>query len=211
MLTTNGVIDKSSTDSLMIMEDLEELGDLQLKSQSSRDRVKVLFKNETYMGKVKLIWLNYQGDEVDYGLIGHSEARFMNTFLTHPWVCRLEKEDDDAEEKEEQEEVFFQWPDSGKLRPVFEAQKFVEKMWQENDEELQNDLQHFLNGQLRMDVIIRNKYSPPSLVDYVANILTDQPWVTLDSVASLELPATLSKQLKADILRKRPLLPQVVS
>ena len=47
-------------------------------------------------------------------------------------------------------------------------------------------------------------------MDYVANILTDQPWVTLDSVASLELPATLSEQLKADILRKRPLLTQVV-
>jgi hypothetical protein len=194
----------------MDMEDLEEIGDLQMKSQSSRDRVKVLFKNETSKGQVKIFWLNYQGDEVDYGLIGHSEAMIMNTFLTHPWVCRLEKEDDDAEEEEEYGNVFFQWPDSGKLRPVFEAQKFVEKMWQENDEELQNDLQHFLNGQLRMDVIIRNKYSPSSLVDYVANILTDQPWVTLDSVASLGLPATLSEQLKADILRKRPLLTQVV-
>ena len=192
------------------IEDLEELGDLQMRSQSSRDRVKVLFKNETTKGQVRLLWLNYQGDEVDYGLIGHSETMIMNTFLTHPWICRLEKDDDDdTEEENEHEEVFYQWPDRAKLRPVFEAQKFVEKMWQENDEELQNDLQHFLNGQLRMDVIIRNKYSPPSLVDYVANILTDQPWVTLDSVASLELPATLSQQLKADILRKRPLLPQV--
>ena len=154
------------------------LEDLLLRSLTSITRVKVLFRNESE-SLVRLLWLKYQGEEVDYGVIGIDGSRSMKTFLTHPWVCTAEDgeddsdkdedEEDDSERDEEEEdatkckEPFFQWPDRGKLRQVFEAEKFAQNMW-ENNEGDRTDLLHFLNGQARLSVIIRNKYSPLPLV-----------------------------------------------
>ena len=149
--------------------------DLPLRSLTSRTRVKVLFRNESE-SHVRLLWLNFQGEEVDYGVIGKTESILMNTFLTHPWVCKAVAEEDDSEKDEEEEdarkfiEPFFQWPDRGKLRAVFEAEKFAQKM-----KLSRSDLQHFLNGQARLTVIIRNRYNPLPLVDYMVETLAKQP------------------------------------
>merc|ERR1711902_157182 len=151
----------------IIMDQTEEdLQDLELRSLTSRHRVKILFRNNSG-GPVRLLWLNYQGEEVDYGLIGRSDTMFMNTFLTHPWVCisvdedeegNINKEDADEDDKK----PLFQWPDEGKLRPVFEAQKYAQKMFEAstNDDNKRTALHQFVEGRLRLDVIIRTKHNP---------------------------------------------------
>eukprot|EP00092_Neocalanus_flemingeri_P074942 GFUD01092766.1.p1 GENE.GFUD01092766.1~~GFUD01092766.1.p1 ORF type:complete len:225 (-),score=84.49 GFUD01092766.1:150-824(-) len=184
------------------LEDVEELGDLQMRSQNSRERVRVNFRNDTVNSRVRLLWLDFHGEEVDYGVLGPNESNQMNTFVTHPWVIKRVQQEEEEQEAEKEEEVFFKWPDKGKLRPVFEAQKFVEKLWQEDDDELLGEVQDFLNGQLRMNIIIRSRYTPPSLQRSALTVLTDQQGITLDTVSSLELPETLVEQLRAELLRR---------
>ena len=102
------------------------LEELLLRSLTSTTRVKVLFRNECE-SLVRLLWLKYQGEEVDYGVIGIDGSRSMNTFLTHPWVCTAEDGEDDSDKDEDEED------DSER---------------DEEEEMQQNVKNHFFSGQI---------------------------------------------------------------
>merc|ERR1719295_65083 len=104
--------------------------------------------------RVRLLWLDYQGEEVSYGVINPKQTNQISTFLTHPWVLKVEKED--GEELED--EVFFQWPDRATLRPVFEAKKFAEIMRQVSTQNQHSSIAWFLRGRRKVCVSIRTKY-----------------------------------------------------
>ena len=173
----------------------QEIEGLQMRSLHSRDRVRILFENKTSESRVNLLWLNFRGEEVDYGVLEPGETMHMNTFQTHPWTVRTVNQEDN--EDEEHTDVFFCWPDRGELRPVFEAQKFAEFLFREGGEEVLEHLQHFLNGTLRMSIQIRNRYNPTPLVDSALSSLVAHPGVTGDTIGFLELPKTLADKARS--------------
>ena len=168
-----------------------------LRSINSRNRVRVVFKNETDNCRVRLLWLNFQGEEVSYGVINPKQTNPILTFLTHPWVLKVEKED--GEELED--EVFFQWPDRATLRPVFEAKKFAEILRQVSNQNLHSSIDLFLRGRKEVFVSIRTKHQVASLLKLTAKNLSNQAWASIETIKKLELPATLTNYL-VEVKRK---------
>ena len=58
-----------------------------LKSIDSNNQLAVSFTNSR-KNSVWLIWINFDGNEMDYGEIRASETKNMQTYKTHPWVIR---------------------------------------------------------------------------------------------------------------------------
>eukprot|EP00898_Chlorokybus_atmophyticus_P000323 jgi/Chlat1/1291/Chrsp118S01728 len=56
-------------------------------SLHSRVLTYVIFRNNT-AGPVKLLWLNYQGEEIAYRTVAPGVAHRQQTYMTHPWVFR---------------------------------------------------------------------------------------------------------------------------
>ena len=64
----------------------------------SRDAYELKSKNANMPSKVRfvckssrraeLIWKNYQGEDVSYGVFNYGQYTRMNTYVTHPWICR---------------------------------------------------------------------------------------------------------------------------
>jgi hypothetical protein len=171
------------------------------RSLHSRDRVRVLFTNRT-SGPLRLLWLNYEGEEVDYGVVGPGSSEHINTFLTHPWLVRRVVEDEVQDEGQEDKEVFFQWPDQGRLGPLFEAGAFVEKLFPDENEEQLLEVQHFLNGLVRLEVVVRGRYAAPTLLRAALDVVGRRPRLTLASVHLLHLPGTLADLVREDIRGK---------
>ena len=182
-------------------EDLQELGDLQLRSLRSTDRVSVVFRNLSPRSRVSLVWLDYRGEGVHYGELGPGEEmRMGTTFLTHPWVLRRAwQEQEDHEDQEGQEEVFFRWHDNGKLRSVFEAERFAKKFCLDENDELRETMEDCLQGFRPLEVIIRPRYQTLSLLNSCLSHLTSHPGLTLASLTSLHLPRTLLDLLKTHL------------
>ncbi|XP_025155354.1 von Hippel-Lindau tumor suppressor homolog isoform X2 [Harpegnathos saltator] len=72
-------------------EDQESL----LRSISNQHRSFVKFINQTFR-PVRLYWIDYQGNAVNYGDLSPGDYIDINTFATHPWIfvdketgCRL--------------------------------------------------------------------------------------------------------------------------
>ncbi|XP_043272916.1 von Hippel-Lindau disease tumor suppressor [Venturia canescens] len=45
----------------------------------------VLFFNTT-KHRIEILWINYEGQAVSYGILGPQESLSMKTFATHPWI-----------------------------------------------------------------------------------------------------------------------------
>ena len=54
------------------------------KSTHWNESIGVTFKNDA-PHDVELMWTNYQGDPVSYGMIAPNKTLWMGTYATHPW------------------------------------------------------------------------------------------------------------------------------
>mmetsp|Transcript_1641 Transcript_1641/g.5594 ORF Transcript_1641/g.5594 Transcript_1641/m.5594 type:complete len:264 (-) Transcript_1641:2480-3271(-) len=59
-----------------------------MRSTSSDESTYILFENQTE-SRVKLYWLNYDGQEVAYRSIEPGRVHRQQTFMTHPWTFKL--------------------------------------------------------------------------------------------------------------------------
>ena len=57
------------------------------RSLHSRIGTPVRFINRS-RSRVKVLWLDYQGEQVLYSTLGPSNGRYdVNTYVTHPWIA----------------------------------------------------------------------------------------------------------------------------
>jgi hypothetical protein len=176
---------------------LEDSWDVEMRSLHSRQSVEVVFFNATPSTAVRLLWLDFSGERVDYGVLGPGDRIEMDTFVTHPWV--LERVEQDGEE-DQGEEVFFKYvgdqptyggPREVRLRPVFEAQKYsstLAALWHRHG---------IADEYVTLNVTIRSLYSPCSLLRAAATAVARMPGVNPDSLALLELPDTLKEEVRS--------------
>ncbi|XP_026999188.2 von Hippel-Lindau disease tumor suppressor [Tachysurus fulvidraco] len=64
-----------------------------VRSLISRVPIHVLFCNRSPR-TVHLLWINFQGQPVSYGLLKPQTGRRMNTYVGHPWMFRDAQTDD---------------------------------------------------------------------------------------------------------------------
>lgn len=58
-----------------------------VRSADSVGRITLLIHNRG-AEPLSLFWINYDGEEENYGTIAAGEAAPVNTYFTHPWVLR---------------------------------------------------------------------------------------------------------------------------
>lgn len=64
-----------------------------LRSINSMNKSPVYFVNKTSRD-IDIIWIDYNGDEVQYNTLPPNKCYQMSTFLTHPWIFRDHKRRD---------------------------------------------------------------------------------------------------------------------
>jgi len=156
-----------------------------LRSHHSQRKVMVKFINRHKTLPVSLQWLDYDGERVEYALLGPGEAFEVDTFCTHPWVLDSSNKD-----------LLFVWP--GELKTFFEAYHFSQTL-AAKVEHMSDWSNRFLQGEEELVIYINGMYQPQSLREAtlisVAQAIKFRP----DYVQKLRVPHVLEQDLRAVI------------
>ena len=72
---------------LYVADNVRITSQVRLKSLKSEVSTHITFVNKTGRD-VRILWLNFEGDEVAYNIIPPEQTRRQQTFVTHPWIFR---------------------------------------------------------------------------------------------------------------------------
>jgi len=167
------------------------LGSLE-RSHNSWHRMQVEFENLTGV-TVRVVWLDYSGEEVEYTRLAPGDTYDIATFATHPWIFRSTEQPDQL--------LAAQFPGARKTR--FECFRYGHAL-QRTGRASRAVVAEMLHGrgQVTMSVqIVAAVYPVPALLNIATNSATAQivsSVVSSDSGGVMNLTTILARRL-ADI------------